>query len=89
MKHAHTACGLCGRRKLSLASPDHVERDQRGEGANKRADGNRRGRAEEIGHESGLEAAERNHSAENEGPDSHDAPAHFVGDDALQDRVRG
>ena len=34
-----------------------------------------------------CEAAERNHSAENEGPDSHDASAHFVGDDALQDRV--
>src|SRR6266404_8331883 len=62
-------------RELSLASSYHIERNDRGEGADERSGCDRRRGAEEIGHEAGLQAAEWNHSTENERPDSHDSPA--------------
>lgn len=60
--------------ELSLAASDYLERDERRSGANEGADRDGRRRPEGIGHEPGLEAAKRNHSAENERPDSHDHP---------------
>src|ERR1700686_1839470 len=75
--------------ELSFAFSDNVERDQRGEGADESAERHRGRRAEKIGHDASFEAAERNHSSEDERPDSHDTAAHFVGDDGLQDGVGG
>jgi hypothetical protein len=36
------------------------------------------GGGDEIGHEADFQAAARDHAAEDQGPDAHDAAAHFV-----------